>query len=406
MGGGGVRGAAGSSGGAANGHSASSLGAGGAPPTGSSRLGANGGHASGVPASPGGSTGAHLGAVRAAAYSMGLKGLSDSRTGKRLSKTQILNTFKAELREYRALQEELSTWTAAFREKNGRKPNLVDVQRTGIPWLIERFKQYVVLRDRLFSDTSVLRTKMDQAVPDPESVRNANGGGPSGGMSLGSTGPMNANGPGTGERNGMANRFAAVMDYKMKKQGQAAVGAAAAAAASLAVSPADAAAAAAAEEEDPLAAKILGSSQAPPRVRLAMHAAIEYRQKKAQETKAAAETAAAAARAAGGGAKTAGKSSLRVSSLGALPQGVPQRSRTPVLGAGAPGPARADHEAAQAATMPFRAAARPVRAEATDAAKSAAALPAAAVLSSAASPVSTESAEVPPGGGIVAAART
>lgn len=29
------------------------------------------------------------------------------------------------------VQEELSTWTAAFREKNNRKPNLVDVQRTG-----------------------------------------------------------------------------------------------------------------------------------------------------------------------------------------------------------------------------------------------------------------------------------
>jgi hypothetical protein len=29
------------------------------------------------------------------------------------------------------LQEELSTWTAAFREKNNRKPNLLDVQRTG-----------------------------------------------------------------------------------------------------------------------------------------------------------------------------------------------------------------------------------------------------------------------------------
>ncbi len=30
-----------------------------------------------------------------------------------------------------ALQEELSTWTAAFREMHNRKPNLVDVQRTG-----------------------------------------------------------------------------------------------------------------------------------------------------------------------------------------------------------------------------------------------------------------------------------
>jgi hypothetical protein len=62
-------------------------------------------------------------------------------------------------------QEELSTWTAAFVEKHNRKPSLVDVQRTGIPWLIERFKQYVVLRDRLFSDTSVLRGKLQESIP-------------------------------------------------------------------------------------------------------------------------------------------------------------------------------------------------------------------------------------------------
>ena len=35
----------------------------------------------------------------------------------------------------------------------------------GIPWLIEKFKQYVVLRDRLFSDTSVLRNKLQDAIP-------------------------------------------------------------------------------------------------------------------------------------------------------------------------------------------------------------------------------------------------
>jgi hypothetical protein len=35
----------------------------------------------------------------------------------------------------------------------------------GIPWLIDKFKQYVVLRDRLFSDTSVLRGKLQEAIP-------------------------------------------------------------------------------------------------------------------------------------------------------------------------------------------------------------------------------------------------
>lgn len=88
---------------------ASTPSAGGSPPAGSSAgLGAGmppGMAGSSASSSAGAGAGSpNLGAVRAAAYSMGLTGLSDSKTGKRLSRTQILNTFKAELREYRALQ--------------------------------------------------------------------------------------------------------------------------------------------------------------------------------------------------------------------------------------------------------------------------------------------------------------
>lgn len=39
--------------------------------------------------------------------------------------------YRAALREYRALQEELTPWTQAFEERHGRKPRLVDVERTG-----------------------------------------------------------------------------------------------------------------------------------------------------------------------------------------------------------------------------------------------------------------------------------
>ncbi|KAL4858496.1 hypothetical protein ACK3TF_001466 [Chlorella vulgaris] len=244
--------------------------------------------------------------VRAAAYSMGLTGLSDG-SGKRLSRTQILNTFKSELREYRTLQEELSTWTAAFREKNNRKPNLMDVQRTGIPWLIEKFKQYVVLRDRLFSDTSVLRGKLQDAIPDPEAVRRANSANASSSAppsvgGIGGMGPTNANGPNAVSRTAVASRFSAVMDYKMKRQ--AALDAAAAAAAVRAAQPGEARA----EDEgaDPAAAARLMSSQAPPRVRMAMQAALDYRQGKANETKAAADAAAAAARSPLGGSRGGG----------------------------------------------------------------------------------------------------
>lgn len=59
---------------------------------------------------------------------MGHLGSSNSR---RMSKGQILNGFKAQLHEYRVLQEELEPWTKAFTAQHGRKPRLMDVERTG-----------------------------------------------------------------------------------------------------------------------------------------------------------------------------------------------------------------------------------------------------------------------------------
>ena len=44
-----------------------------------------------------------------------------------------MTAYKAELREYRLLQEELGPWTQAFKAQHGRKPNLADVERTGTP---------------------------------------------------------------------------------------------------------------------------------------------------------------------------------------------------------------------------------------------------------------------------------
>lgn len=137
-------------------------------------------------------------------------------------------------------QEELSPWSNAFVEKNGRKPGMQDVLATGegaakgpeaagpvgrlqsaclcfgehwlvgaareansseakfsrahrcttpcfgvlrtctanaqcvpsvpappagIVWLITRYKQYILLRDRLFTDTGTLRSRLDGAIP-------------------------------------------------------------------------------------------------------------------------------------------------------------------------------------------------------------------------------------------------
>ena len=36
----------------------------------------------------------------------------------------------------------------------------------GIAWLLDKFKAYVILRDRLLSDTSILRDKLEVAAPE------------------------------------------------------------------------------------------------------------------------------------------------------------------------------------------------------------------------------------------------
>lgn len=173
----------------------------------------------------------------------------------------VLGSYKAELREFRALQEELEPWTQAFKEDQGRKPTLADVQATrerppltllspykpsaalvgqlcgckladvqathdcvkfclhrsrvsrkadtaghlmsavhaqlqqlsicgsmrrwwrpdcwwaegdllllaGISWLISKYKQYVLMRERLLNDTQKLRTKLEKSIPEPNS---------------------------------------------------------------------------------------------------------------------------------------------------------------------------------------------------------------------------------------------
>jgi hypothetical protein len=44
----------------------------------------------------------------------------------------VLATYRNQLREYRALQEELTPWTHAFQQRHGRKPRLADVEHTGM----------------------------------------------------------------------------------------------------------------------------------------------------------------------------------------------------------------------------------------------------------------------------------
>ena len=58
-----------------------------------------------------------------------MSGGGASSSGRQLQST-VLGSYKAELREFRALQEELQPWTDAFKEQHQRKPTLADVQAT------------------------------------------------------------------------------------------------------------------------------------------------------------------------------------------------------------------------------------------------------------------------------------
>ncbi|KAK9867370.1 hypothetical protein WJX84_003848 [Apatococcus fuscideae] len=86
--------------------------------------------------------------------------------GGRMTRGSVVRNYKAQLREYRALQAELAPWTAAFQGQYGRKPRLGDVELTGISWLITKYKHYLILRERVLSDSNVLRSKLDSAAPD------------------------------------------------------------------------------------------------------------------------------------------------------------------------------------------------------------------------------------------------
>lgn len=161
-----------------------------------------------------------------------------SSQGKSLTKTQIMTAYKAELREYRLLQEELGPWTQAFKAQHGRKPGLLDVERTGIAWLLDKFKAYVILRDRLLSDTSILRDKLEVAAPEVangQSNANASTSRAAGMKAASYATKMNAN-AGSAQRSQAqsAATFTAALEYRRQQQAlaeTAAVSVAAAAAA-------------------------------------------------------------------------------------------------------------------------------------------------------------------------------
>ncbi len=221
-------------------------------------------------------------------------------------RSQALNAFKAELREYRALQEELSPWTKAFQERHGRKPTTIDVQNTGIGWLINRFKQYILLRERIFNESTVLRSRIESGSSD-----GLNSGYGSDGNSAASSlptgnGPTNANGLTPGARSAMASRVAVAMQYKLKKQAEekqlqaaeqdtSAMDAAVAGMSSIEQEKEQPRAVSFASDPAIATPKFVSAAATPPRVRQAMQAAMDYRKTKAAAVKAKAEAAAVSA---------------------------------------------------------------------------------------------------------------
>lgn len=189
--------------------------------------------------------------------------------GKRPNKTQVVAAFKAELREYRSLQQELLPWTDAFFEKNGCRPGLKDVQATGIVWLIERYKRYILLRERLKNDTQQLRTKLDGNIQESSAE------------SFNSTGSA------------IATRLMAAHSYQANKE-------AAATAAALGV-PRNTNKSLESKPKNVVDGKVaaLSHSQTPLRARQAMQAALEYRKNKAEATNLRAVAAMTAAKAGG-----------------------------------------------------------------------------------------------------------
>lgn len=179
---------------------------------------------------------------------------SGLRPPKRQTRAEVLNAHKSQLREYRDLQAELSPWMNAFTERHGKRPTLVDVEATQITWLIDRFKDYTVLREKLLVDIPVLRSKIASAQTDYVK-------------------PMecSSNGYTQAHQDSLSERLAAVMQYRR----------------SVAVkSQTD-------DEGHPAV------PAAPARVEKAMNAAMEYRRKQARASAALAEAAAVNARSSG-----------------------------------------------------------------------------------------------------------
>ncbi|KAK9812292.1 hypothetical protein WJX73_010370 [Symbiochloris irregularis] len=221
------------------------------------------------------------------------------------SRAQVLDGFQGLLHEFRSLQQELGPWTAAFQEQHARKPRMTDVEKTGIPWLESKYKQYIVMRERVLTETQALRDKLLQAVPDMPLQSGQQRGDAS------SVEKTNANRVGA-TSTAAATRMASALAYRSSKLASAHPPAPPASTviptSTVPPSAADTPAAAVSQDHpvsqtatsttnsQPQRGVPVPNHGAAPRVRTALMAAAEYRRKKVEETVAAAQSAADSAR--------------------------------------------------------------------------------------------------------------
>ncbi|KAL6771031.1 hypothetical protein ACKKBF_B33650 [Auxenochlorella protothecoides x Auxenochlorella symbiontica] len=184
------------------------------------------------------------------------------------TKQGVLQSFKAELHHFRRLQEALRPWVSDFEARAGRKPTMQDVQAAGVPWLLERYRHYILLRQRLFHGAGSVRGSLDGGVV---------AGGPGGA-------PVPQQNPKA--KATATDRLAAALEYRSRQAAAAGGLPGAGGAAGQAVGGRDEAAAAA-EGPGPAPPAGLERAQglgpgASTRVRSAMLAAMEYKAKREQ----------------------------------------------------------------------------------------------------------------------------
>ena len=102
-------------------------------------------------------------------------------TGANAPSAVTVAKFTSDLARYKRLRADLGEWSDAFYQKYRRRPTTKDVERTGIDFLVENFKAYVALRDKLMAQTPHLRGRIEDvardALPTPRNQKKNKTGG-------------------------------------------------------------------------------------------------------------------------------------------------------------------------------------------------------------------------------------